>query len=116
MKVRSVEVLDINGAAVKTGGGDLSLRQLRFTVDGADQGDVVRVEVLTDPTFGPPKEVAQIIAGTFEGHGPQTMTCRLKGFARHDYDISIYCVDSSTAQRDINADVRLAWRTTITVA
>jgi len=113
MQVRNVELLDVDGAVVKHGGKDLSLRQLRFTVDGAVKGDVVRVEVLPDPTFGPAKEIAQIIAGVCEGDGPQMMTCRLQGVAAHDYDVSIYRVDSKTAQRDVNTDVPLVWRTTI---
>lgn len=115
MNISNVDLLDLRGSEVTSGGSDLSQRILRFTVEGADAGDVFRVEVLPDPTTGPPKDIPQIIAGVFEGQGRQTMTCRLEGFAQRDYDVSIYRIDAKTAERDVNIDAPLAWRDTIPV-
>lgn len=113
--VKDVQLLDAAGNCLLHVGRTLDGCRLKFSVSAADAGDVFRVEVLGDPTTGPPKEIPQLVAGAFGGSEEQVMMVDLEGRAFRDYDVSIYRLSETQAKRDVNGDAELVYRQTFPV-
>lgn len=87
---------------------DLTGCTITFDVLGHPNGDVFRIEVLPDGSWGLPKLVEEIPAGN-HAEERQRFSVPLTGKARREYHISIHKVDYMTALRDPNETAPALW-------
>jgi hypothetical protein len=112
--VHNARVVDPNGDVVRNVPTSLVGFRCRFDVWSLPRGDVYRVEVAPDQTFGPVKQISQIHAGTHV-HAVQHFDVVLEGSAQKDFMISVQKVDEATARRDRNEDAPKLWEATYPV-
>lgn len=107
-RVDNVKLVNSSGAVLDRAPKDLDGCFLEFDVRGVPRGDVYRVEVFPDATFGPAKMIEQIPAGTHV-RPLQNFIVPLTRYATKEFNLAIYRVDAETARRDANISRPKEW-------